>query len=199
MQAKGESIMMFKLVYACIMISSSLIPIIAHARVFRKKSLDLVVLLEPRWENLEHGFEKIKRFGSKWILVGSITIKKKSKEPASLTTLRLKWLGPRIDHLEASLYKKSPDKIFLPIENNLISDGFWNESQQTLTFTFNVSQSLSVLNIFYLALTMPISQEERIKSGAFVVEPAGLPFLMRKYMDGQPLMLSFGTLDGGNN
>lgn len=186
---------MFKLIYACIMISGSLMPVLANAvRIPRKKALDLVVLLEPKWENLEHGIEKIKLFGSKWILAGSITIKKKSKEPASLTILELKWKGPRIDHLVASLYRKCPDKIFLPIENNLISDGIWNEDLQTLTFTFNASQSLGILNIFYLALTMPISQEERIKTGFFVIEPTGLPFLMRKYIDRQPLMLSFQAL-----
>ena len=108
-------------------------------------------------------------------MVGSITFKKKSKEPLFIDTLNLTWNGKHIDHLAASLYKKNLSRDFLPIEDNLICDGVWNKTKQTLLFNFDEKETLNPTTIFYLVLTIPDHLEPTLKKGAFVLEEQSLP------------------------
>lgn len=114
-------------------------------------------------------------FGGKWVLVGSITFKKKSKEQLFIDTLSLSWKGQHIDHLVASLYKKNLSRDFLPIEDNLICDGVWNKTKQSLIFNFDEKETLNPTTIFYLVLTIPHTLEPILKNGAFVLEEHNLP------------------------
>jgi len=94
------------------------------------------VILEPKWENLESNTKKTKEFGGKWILVGSITFKKNSKEPVNLSKIYLNWQGETIKNLVGSLYKKKSNKDFIPIQDYLICDSVWNKTKQTLILKF---------------------------------------------------------------
>ena len=137
---------------------------------------DCNINLDPMWDNLEHSNTKEKQFGGKWILVGSITFRKKSQQLAKLEKIILQWHGDAIDYLNGSLYKKEPSKAFLPIEDNLLCDGSWNKPEQQLMLDFrDRKQTLGSLNIFYLVFTVPESIEQKLKKGYFYLAPANLP------------------------
>jgi hypothetical protein len=136
---------------------------------------DFQVILEPMWENLQDDSQRAKEFGGKWILLGSITFKKKSKEDIRLQNMCLKWNGQHIKHLNASLYRKSLDKKFLPIEENLICDSCWNKKTQTLVLNFNKKHRLGAVDVFYLVLTVPHNVEKKLRDGAFTIEEECLP------------------------
>jgi hypothetical protein len=131
--------------------------------------------------------------GGKWILVGSITFHKKSKEVAKLEKISFEWHGDPIDHLSGSLYKKIPEKQFMPIEDNLVCDGSWNKLNQCLILDFNNrKQTLGPRNIFYLVFTVPESIEPALKSGYFNLVQTNLPDTL--YKNDQDLKLDLAQL-----
>ncbi len=137
---------------------------------------DCLISMEPQWDNLCKDPDHIVRFGGKWIVIGSISFRKKIKDPTKLEKLKFAWHGKPIDHLHGSLYKKLPEKDFLAIEQNLVCDSSWNKARQEMTLDFhNNQQSLGPLNIFYLVLTVPPMLEDTIKSGHFSLLKHGLP------------------------
>ena len=149
------------------------------------------VVLEPKWENLEQNTKKTKEFGGKWILVGSITFKKNSKEPVNLSKIYLNWQGETIENIVGSLYKKKSDKNFIPIQDYLICDSAWNKTKQTLILKFDEKQTLGPTTTFYLVLTIPENIETALKKGSFVIEKEYLPeqFKMYALQNNLPLAL----------
>jgi len=139
------------------------------------------VVLESKWENLESNTKKIKEFGGKWVLVGSITFKKNSKESVNLNEIYLSWQGETIKNLVGSLYKKKSDKDFIPIQDYLICDSAWNKTKQTLILKFDEKQTLGPTTTFYLVLTIPEEIEKIVKKGSFVVEKEYLPEQFKVY------------------
>src|ERR1700733_4051398 len=77
---------------------------------------DFDITLKPKWNDLDPTSKKSAEFGGKWILAGSITFKKRSKEPIYIHHINLRWKCEPIDNLISSLYKKDLAKAFLPIE-----------------------------------------------------------------------------------
>lgn len=136
---------------------------------------DFVITLDPTWQILECDHNKCKEFGGKWVIIGSITFKKKAKEPVNLTRLYLRWNGAHLDTLVGSLYKKQEDKDFLAIQENLLCDGTWDVANQTLLCNFDKKQTLGLTNIFYVILTIPESIEPLIKQGSFELVTHYLP------------------------
>jgi len=151
---------------------------------------NFTIHLKPTWEDLEQDRTRASEFGGKWILVGTITFKKKAKEPVLLKEIVLKWDGPHIQNLSASLYIKKPEGKFIPIEENLICDGIWNESKQYLSLLFEESQKLSAHNPFYLVLTIPQELEPILKSGAFIIKKTCLPAPFKKCVSPTELALN---------
>lgn len=141
----------------------------------KETTRDCTIIVEPQWLDLEHNHQNAAIFGGKWILAGSITFRKKSKDTIYLSKLSFRWKGNKLDNLLGSLYKKDLDKQFLPVEEFLISDSYWNKKKQALIFNFNKPISLGPKNIFYLVLTVPEPVENTIKEGFFVVESNNLP------------------------
>jgi len=140
-----------------------------------KSADDFTITLKPKWYDLSsNGTQKVD-FGGKWILVGSITFKKRSKDPVYIDKITLQWKGDPIDHLCGSLYKKNQAKDFLPIEDNLISDSLWNKNKQLLILKFDEKENLGPTTIFYLVLTIPESLEPLLKTGTFCLEEQCLP------------------------
>lgn len=133
------------------------------------------LILEPRWDDLEQNSQREKQFGSKLILIGKIIFKKKTKDDIKLSKIFLQWHGHFIDFLSGSLYKKEPDKEFMPIENHVICDSMWNKEQQSLILNFNQAQKLGVHSEFYLVLSVPQSLEALLKAGHFSIEEKYLP------------------------
>jgi len=137
---------------------------------------DCLISVSPYWQNIESSCKHEEEFCSKWMLIGSITFRKKSKEPIKLEAMRLAWHGAPIDHLDGSLYRKIPGKAFMPIEQNLVSDSRWNKTRQELIFDFhNNKQTLGPTSIFYLVLTVPDSLERTLQGGHFSVIKQLLP------------------------
>lgn len=154
---------------------------------------DCTIILEPKWQNLENNKQKNKIFGGKWILAGSITFRKKSKDTVYLSKLIFRWKGKKIDNLLGSLYKKNLDKKFLPIEDSLICDSYWNKKKQTLIFNFKKQVSLGPTSIFYLVLTVPDKLENTLKQGSFFIESHCLPTPFKMAARHQTLILTFSS------
>lgn len=136
------------------------------------------ISLEPCWNNLEQKNTKVHVFGdTKWVLIGSFTFRKKQlKEEIKLEQIDLCWHGDKIERLNGSLYKKLPHKKFIPIEENLLCDGTWDNINQHLIMDFsNRKQTLGPLNIFYLVLTVPDNLESTLKKGHFSLAKTSLP------------------------
>jgi hypothetical protein len=150
-----------------------IVPILLSASVHAAENFDIT--LKSKWCDLDGNCSKETDFGGKWILVGSITFKKRSKDPVSIENIRLLWKGDTIDHLTGSLYKKDLDKDFLPIEENLICDSEWNKAKQTLVLNFDEKENLGPTTVFYLVLTVPGSIEPLLKKGSFCIEEQCLP------------------------
>lgn len=153
------------------------------------------IILEPKWENLEHDERRIVQFGGRWILAGSIVFKKKSKECIDLSRLTLQWNGPHCDKVIASLYEKNADQHFYPIQDFLICDGVWNKKHQFLSFQFEQKCTLHAVNTFYLVLTVPSWQETIIKQGSFSITHNCLPDQFQEYIDTTNLSISYKKLN----
>lgn len=151
------------------------------------------VVLESKWENLESSTKKTKEFGGKWVLVGSITFKKNSKESVNLNEIYLNWQGETIENLVGSLYKKKSDKDFIPIQDYLICDSAWNKTKQTLILKFDEKQTLGPSTTFYLVLTIPEEIEKTVRKGSFVVEKEYLPEQFKVYARQHNLSLALHT------
>lgn len=134
------------------------------------------------WKNLDSKEERyIEKFGGRWILAGKFTFKNRSKETVPLTELDLEWKGKqKIVDLEGSLFKKEPNKEFIPVQEFLISDGRWNTEKQTLQLRFNQKEYLGVSTTFYLVLTVSPSLEKKLKDGYFTVMTDKLPKQLKK-------------------
>lgn len=158
--------------------------------VEKGKSDDFSIIIESKWQDLEREPAKAKEFGGKLILVGSITVKKRSKEHVALSKIYLRWKGCPIETLTGSLYKKETDKDFHPIEEYLVCDGTWNKSKQRLLFEFDEKQTLGPTNIFYVVLTVPEELEKTLKNGSFEIEHSCLPELLQECTKNQELALS---------
>jgi len=142
---------------------------------------DFEVVIKPLWQNLEKSDCYCQQFGGKWILVGNITFKNKSKETVNLNRLYLHWNGSQITNLVGSLYTSKPDKDFLPIEDNLICDGAWNAAKQTLKLQFDSDVSVGAMNVFYLVLTIPHELEQTVRHGNFEIIQKTLPAQFRAH------------------
>lgn len=161
-----------------------------------KSSSECTIVIEPKWHDLEKRQQDSGLFGGKWILAGSITFRKKSKDTVYLSKLTLRWRGKkRINNLLGSLYRKNLDKQFLPIEEFLLSDSNWNKKKQTLVFNFHKSIYLGPTNIFYLVLTVPEQLEETLKQGSFLIEAQSLPTPFKLAARHRPLTLAFHQVD----
>ena len=153
-----------------------LLLIFASSSLYATIPTDCLISVTPHWQSVESSCKHEEEFCSKWILVGSITFRKKSKNPIKLESLRLAWNGKRINHLDGSLYTKVPGKKFLPIEQNLVSDSNWNKGRQELIFNFQDNkQTLGPTSIFYLVLTVPKDIQDTLKRGHFSVIKQALP------------------------
>lgn len=146
------------------------------------------------WQDLDQNSNAPISFDSQWILAGSITFEKKSKEPVSLHRLHLQWFGDHLEQLTASLYRKIPDRDFYPIEATLICDGVWCEKKQTIMLTFNEEKNLGLRTIFYLVLTIPNNLVPIIKKGSFSILAHTLPEYFRPNSESKTLCLSLDAL-----
>lgn len=153
------------------------------------------IIIKPTWQDLECNTQSCIKFGSKWILVGSITFKKKSKEPVCLGRLYLKWVGDYLDNLVGSLYTKHNETDFMPIEDQLVCDSEWNKKDQTLSLRFNDQQMLGFMNTYYLVLTVHPHLESIIKQGHFKLDHLRLPEQFKWCSQDNHLCLQLNALE----
>ncbi len=134
------------------------------------------ITIQSRWQDLETPRET-KLFGSKWILAAEITFKRtpEIKEAIFIDRLQFSWNGPTIFNLHASLFKKTPNKRFLPLEEALLCDGKWNNNTQELYFSFDEEQRLDPITTFYIVVTIPNDIEDLLQQGNFTLINSCLP------------------------
>lgn len=147
--------------------------------------------LESSWNSLDTDQNTIEQCGGKWILAGTITIKKRCEESLILDEIILQWKGSHLKNLSGSLYKKNPDKRLLPIEENLISDSYWHEKEQKLILKFNQNLLLQANTILCLVLTVPEQVESFVRQGHLELEHSVLPNVLRQSLQKKHLILSF--------
>lgn len=159
----------------------------------KKQLEEIKVVIEPKWEDLEHDSKKVELFGGKLILIGSITLKKRMKDPIYMHQIQLHWNGNEIENINGSLYQKQTNKEFMPIEEYLVCDGIWNKSKQRLILEFEQEKKLNSLNIFYLVLTIPNQLEEQLKTGTFEIEKYCLPEPIQACTKNQTLSIAVNS------
>lgn len=125
----------------------------------------------PAWQEFSlKPYERSFKF-EKWVCQSLITFK--SKKALKLQALTLQWGGKKLNHLSASLYvKKYSNSLLLPIEENLVSDGVWNRTQQQIVFKLN--EKIVAVNDYYLVLSFPRTLESFVKRGTFSVAKTDL-------------------------
>src|SRR5205814_3895544 len=148
------------------------------------------IILKPKWQQLGCNDTTCADFGGKWILIGSITFKRRSKDPIFVDKINLRWHGENVDNLIASLYRKNIGKEFLAIEQNLICDGQWNPKTQTLILDFDEEEKLGTTSVFYLVLTIPETLEPLLKKGHFCLENHCLPHPFKQCAQNEKLILA---------
>jgi hypothetical protein len=167
-----------------------LLSVAAAARTIRAEQEPFKVVVESKWQNLDLDANRIKLFGGKWILAGSITFKKRSTEAVFLDEIQLSWKGEKIEQLIGSLYEKNETGDFLPIEKYFVCDSNWKKSTQQLFLRFNQPVTLGAINTFYLVLTLPESIESILQNGSFYIGQAGLPLPYREYVKDHELAIA---------
>ena len=102
----------------------------------------------------------------KWVWTELITLK--SKQALKLKELRIQWIGKKIKQLSASLYlKRKEGEVLIPIEENLVCDGFWDRKKQQIIFPMN--EKIIATNSYYLVLSFQRNIESLLKKGKFVL------------------------------
>jgi hypothetical protein len=157
------------------------------------QSHGLTITLTPAWQTLGHGKAIEKTFGGAWICAGTMTIKKRVNETLSLTQAAFRWHGPQLSTLRASLYRKNSEP-FLPLEENVVSDGVWHPKTQQLSFQFGKKQILDPITTFYVVLTVPSPLEYTLKKGSFELLTANLPTQVQLYLEKSSLSLALSDL-----
>lgn len=137
------------------------------------------VNLKQKWHVFEQPRYLRPPVQEKWVLINSASFIKKSKEPLSLKSLTFRWTGDKLDSVVGSLYKKNLSKKFLPLQENFVSDAFWDKKKQTLLFNFP-EITLNPKTVFYLIITIPQEQEETMRQATFVVDQSCLPEEFKK-------------------
>jgi hypothetical protein len=148
------------------------------------------IVLKSKWQQLGCNDNTCTDFGGKWIVIGSITFKRRSKDPIFVDKINLRWHGENLDNLIASLYRKTIGKEFLAIEQNLICDGQWNPKTQTLILDFDEEEKLGTTSVFYLVLTIPEAIEPILKRGHFCLENNCLPHPFKQCAQNEKLILA---------
>lgn len=102
----------------------------------------------------------------RWAWTWSLTLKCKSA--FKLHQLTLQWMGKEIGSIYASLYqKKDRDPILIPIQENLVSEGAWDNKNQQLVFAMD--EKIVATNKYYLVLSFPQTIERHVRQGTFIV------------------------------
>lgn len=161
-----------------------------------QSSDDFKIILEPCWLDLDVStIEKQATSQEKWIAVGIITFKKRSKDHATLSHLNLYWQGNYMYNLFGSLYRLPYEKDFVPIEDYLVCDGTWNRAQQLLKLPFPKKQTLGPTNSYCLVLTIPAYLEPLLRGGRFSLAENSIPEQFRETVDKTQLSLNLDILD----
>lgn len=161
----------------------SVFPLIAAKEVERQKTEGCELNISSEWRNLEDTCkgEYTEKFGGRWMLAGTFIFKNRSGDTVPLTELDLAWKGKlKISDLVGSLFKKEPNKEFMPVQDFLISDGHWNAKQQVLQLKFNERELIGLTTTFCLVLTVPSSLEKTLNDGHFTVIIDNLPRQLKK-------------------
>lgn len=150
--------------------------------------------IQPQWMKLDADDEKAQLFGGSWILAGDIIFKNKSSNVIKLDAFDLQWQGAPLAQLSATLFKKDEHDQIMPIQEHVISDGYWSQKEQTLKFRFDQKYALSALNKFYLVFTVPEDIEDTLKNGTFSLNKRHLPYQYQRALRNKPLNLSYSTI-----
>jgi len=151
-----------------------------------------LIILEPKWEDLDKNKKNKILFEDKWFLAGDIIFKKKTPEAISLQEIHLLWKGKELKNIIGSLYEKSGQIDFMPIEKYLICDSKWKSSEQKLILRFPEPRSLYAVNTLSLVITAPKEAVNILKNGYFELEASTLPTQYQEYAQENNLKLALG-------
>lgn len=184
MKLTKSIIVMFTMHFFCVTTNTVTLP----PRI-RSEKCSITFTPESPWRELGLKKNVPANTPEKPTLVAHIMLKKHNKAPLVLTSLKLSWHGPQIDHLFGSLYKKEPEKDFRPLQYNLICDGAWNKEEQSLMLNFDFKQKLNPTNIFCLVLNISPELKELLKIGYFMLDEDYLPDLFKSCAHAQKLFI----------
>ncbi len=145
--------------------------------------------MTPQW----HELDTSNRFDSKWVIAGTLSIKKRMVHTLRIESMTLAWHGPEITNLKCSLFKMPYEKIdTFATDENLISQGTWSKKYQRIHLKFTTPEYINDPVAFYgLVMTFDTATEQLLKQGYFEMVPDSLPDQLQKSVQGSPLKLSF--------
>lgn len=147
------------------------------------------ISFEPCWQPI--GSPTKTNQDQTYVIIGTITCKKKSKERITLDHLELQWHGDTISFLLGSLYHNHPPKKFMAIEKYLICDSAWNNNTQQLIFNFKEKVTLQPVTSFCIVLMVPQNLEDTLRSGYFSLQKNSLPQSLQNEIADSDLRISF--------
>lgn len=140
-----------------------------------------------------HELDTTQRFSSKWVMAGTLSIKKRMEHTLRIESMTLAWHGPAIERLEGSLFKmpRGKKEIFA-IDENLISKGIWSIKFQRMHLHFSVPEYIhDPVALYGLVFTFDTQTEDLLKQGYFEIVPDLLPEPLQKSMKNAPIKLAF--------
>ena len=147
------------------------------------------VSLTSDWKELDTS----KKFSSHWVMVGTLSIKKRMEHSLRLDSMLFAWHGPRITAIDCSLFRIpfAKNTIFATDEN-LIAQGIWSVSAQRMHFPFFHPEYIhDPIARYALVMTFDEKTGNMLKEGYFEIVPDNLPDQLKKIMLQRPLRLSF--------
>jgi hypothetical protein len=151
--------------------------------------------VKPLWQKLQRDSASLQ---GDWIVVGTLTFRKKLAEPVHLTTLALSWQGETLQNVQASLYRTEVNEPFFATDDYWVSDGIWSREKQQLFFKLDRKKALSAITTFHLVLTIPLSLNAVFKSGFFKIDSCSLPTHYQNIGD-EMLILQFDAITPERN
>lgn len=147
------------------------------------------IIITPTWEPIQTT-DAIDT-ESDWVIIGTITFKKKLPEKMVLKELVLNWHGEYVEDLSGSLFIKKYNKPFMPIEECCVSDSSWETGAQQLQWIFCTPITLSTETTLYITLIIPHALHPALENGYFTLDADRMPPPFKKEADRKQLRVLF--------
>lgn len=145
---------------------------------YAKEQRPCELSVASNWKELDTS----KKFSSKWVMVGTLSIKKRMEGTLRLESMLFAWKGPSpLPNLSGNLFHIPYNKTtVIPTDEYLVARGAWSVKNQRLEFRFIHPEYIhDPIARYALVLTVEAALEPLLKQGAFEIIADKLPQELR--------------------